>query len=167
MDMEDAPMIDNNSNGPKIEEGPLLQIPCSVIVGLNEDGHENASAKGHPLQTMLDTSLPTSQMSWQAAKKNGLLDLVVKDDKFGRAYIPAALLWLRMGSLEATVHAPAILVVKDQETEFDLRLGVDFLRDNKGVIDLREEELNILVGDESIMIPFLRPRASLSFGEDL
>jgi hypothetical protein len=32
---------------------------------------------------------------------------------------------------------------------------MDFLWSNQGLIDLREEEMNILIEEETVMIPFL------------
>lgn len=170
MEMEGTPKITpHDSNAPNFEDGPpLLQIPCGVIITRRGDNAgESDASQVLPLKTILDTSRAFSQISLQVIKTNGLSNLVVWDDEIGRAYIPAKSLWLRLGSLEATIHAPAILVVKEQEEEFDFHLGVDFLRQNGGIIDLREDELYIMINGESVMIPFIRPRAPLSFGEDL
>jgi hypothetical protein len=173
MDREDAPKADDMGTETKaaaITEGPLMQIPCGVIRA-NDD--KNVVSNVHPLETILDTSLATSTLSWQAVKAKGLSGLVVKDDQ-GRTYIiPAGALWLRMGSLEATVAAPAILVIHEQQihpipiSNFEFRLGMDFLRSNQAVIDLQEEVMNILIEEEIVVIPFLRTRTPLSFGEDL
>ena len=168
MDFEQVSKGNVNGNLQGYDGSPPLQIPCGLILlqGGKVDQNVIDAAKVHPLQTILDTSLPLSQMSLKAAQDNELFTLMVKDEKHGD-HIPAKSLWLRMGSLEATVPAPTILVKKDLEGSFSLRLGMDFLRQNQGVIDLRKEELNILVKNEDVMIPFIRPRAPISFSGDL
>jgi hypothetical protein len=48
----------------------------------------------------------------------------------------------------------------------DLILGMDFLRHHQGIIDLRQEELHLVTANgEDVMVPFLRPRAAISFDE--
>ena len=149
-----------------IQVEPPLQIPCGLILRKEDESHKDGEVK--PVETILDTSLPTSTITLEAVQELGLAPLVVVDDSQHGPYIPINKLWLRMGSIEATVPSPAILVTNEVSGQFGLRLGMDFMRNNGAVVDLREEELNILVeGSESAMVPFIRPRPSLSFGDDL
>jgi hypothetical protein len=45
---------------------------------------------------------------------------------------------------------------------FELLLGLDFLREYQAILDLRNEELRLLVKRKEYSIPFLRPRSSSS-----
>lgn len=45
---------------------------------------------------------------------------------------------------------------------FELLLGLDFLREYQAILDLRNEELRLLVKRKEYSIPFLRPRSSVS-----
>jgi hypothetical protein len=74
---------------------------------------------------------------------------------------------LRMGSLEATLSSPQFLVVdKDPNSKYKLRLGRDFLKQNQARIDLDEMELYVSIPDKpkQVMIPFLQTRSSPDLG---
>jgi hypothetical protein len=75
-------------------------------------------------------------------------------------------LWLRLGSLEATVPSPTIRLLgwKDEKEEpFALRLGLDFFQMNQGSLDNSgDDELFIDINGEKVMIPFIRPRPSFA-----
>lgn len=177
MDLEEAPRDEDTADPSAIltmSEAQPLQIPCGVIRTTDDDVTHVAGSRVHPLATILDTSLPTTTMTLAAAKTKGLLDLMVGPDDNNSHYIPAGKLWLRM--VDVTVPAPAILVVdmnsgleekQDASSAFALRLGLDFLRQYESLIDLREGELRMLVEGNEYMVPFMRPRPSVSFGEDL
>ena len=138
-----------------------LWIPCGFTFL-----DKNPEAKVYPLRTLLDTSLSTTTVNWNAIRANKDLSNLVVQNHDG-IFIPSGSLSFRMGSVEATVQAPTIRVVKEENESslFDLRLGLDFLNDNEGIINLREGELHILVEGNDIIVPFLRPRPS--FGDDL
>lgn len=176
MNLEEATTKDEDTAEPSssliMKEAQPLQIPCGVIRTADDDGIRvtGSGSKVHPLATILDTSLPTTTMTLTAAKAKGLLDLIVGAKENNHHYIPAGKLWLRMA--DVTVSAPAILVVDREEKQdvssaFELRLGMDFLREYDAVLDFREGELTLLVGENDAMVPFIRMRPSVSFGEDL
>jgi hypothetical protein len=55
--------------------------------------------------------------------------------------------------------------VVELQDSFDLSLGMDFLSTYQGIINMRDGELHIIVEKEDVMIPLLRPRSSLPFGD--
>ena len=160
MKMEDyKPQVD--SAPPHLQNRPLIQIPCGFTFL-----DKNPEAKVYPLRTLLDTSLSTTTVNWNAIRADkDLSSLVVQN--YDGIFIPSGSLSFRMGSVEATVQAPTIRVVKEENeaSSFDLRLGLDFLNDHEGIINLRDGELHILVEGNDVIVPFLRPRPS--FGDDL
>lgn len=152
-----------------LDKGPLLQVPCGIML------HQDVNTI-RPVEAILDTGSRQSVMSYEGAKKAGILELVdttcVKSGSgsssckvFG--YVAPNFVDLRMGSEEATMGGPRIAVLQKSEAQtVDLILGMDFLRKHQGIIDLRQEELHLInaQGDD-VMVPFLRPRATLSFDE--
>jgi hypothetical protein len=75
-----------------------------------------------------------------------------------------------------TVQSPTITVLEDLPSSstscdgddddddgnggFELLLGLDFLREYQAILDLRHEELRLVVKRKEYAIPFLRPRKS-------
>jgi hypothetical protein len=161
MEFEDyKPANDHHQIAKKIQPGQFLQIPCGLIL----DGSDQSQASSvNPLQTRLDTSLSTTSISWNAVRTNkDLLSRTVKRED--RYIIPSGSVWLRMGSLTATVPSPEMDVVELQDS-FDLSLGMDFLSTYQGIINMRDGELHIIVEKEDVMIPLIRPRSSLPFDD--
>lgn len=152
-----------------IDKGPLLQVPCGVM--LDQDVNTI-----RPVKAILDTGSRQSIMSNEGAKKAGILHLVDTTHAQGGSgssscqvlgYIAPNIVDLRMGSEEATIGGPRIAVLQKSETQtIDLILGMDFLRKHQGIIDLRQGELHLVSAQgEDVMVPFLQPRATLSFDE--
>jgi hypothetical protein len=89
-------------------------------------------------------------------------------------YIVLNLVDLRMGSEEATMSGPRIAVLQQPSAEsststqtVDLILGMDFLQQHQGIIDLRQQELHLINAQgEDVMVPFLQPRATLPLSFD-
>jgi hypothetical protein len=112
-------------------------------------------------------------MSWETARDLGVLQHL--DRRYaGEATgigscrvlgrLPAGLFLMHIYD-SLTVRAPAITILESTEglPDVELLLGLDFLREYQAIVDLRQEELRLLVKEEEYAIPFLRPRASPSF----
>jgi hypothetical protein len=164
----------NVTSGPKSGD-PLLQIPCGLMILETDTATKPASDDVLPLSTIIDTSLATSTIHSNALQKYPRLQALVRqendynDNKGKLLYLPSSTLQLRMGSIEATVAAPALQISKDdQSSEWELRLGLDFLRQYQAVVDIQDESLLLRVpsqdGRAAVMVPFLRPRGSLDLG---
>jgi hypothetical protein len=177
--------------------GPLiLQVPCGVM--LHQDVHTIK-----PVHAILDTGSRQSIMTYQGAKKAGLFKLVDTTTTTGTTtttsatrhattsvsssssssscqavlgYIAPNIVDLRMGSEEATMSGPRIVVLQQPSAEastststqtVDLILGMDFLQQHQGIIDLRQQELHLINAQgEDVMVPFLQPRATLPLSFD-
>lgn len=168
-----------NNGGPS----PLLQVPCGLMVtvtaGPSADDDGDMAVVVLPLTTvMVDTGLRSSTLHRRALDRypqlRPLLVARVTDPGGGNkeyaddgkheyeyehdSIIPPGRLWLRMGSVEATVRAPALRIVgrlgdddgndvdenEDEATAAvaaDLRLGMDFLRTHHAVIDVGSGEM--------------------------
>ena len=165
---------DDLMSGHHIHRDPLLQIPCGLII---VDGDDNSSSGNdfndippeqiHPLSTYVDTGVANTIITYEAAKRTGLLSLLPSSSssktKDGIQIIPEGSIWFRMGSEEATVLAPEIRVLpptppfnnrskknkmpssNEQIPSKELILGLDFLRKYQTVIDLHDDELRIVV----------------------
>lgn len=144
-----------------------LQVPCGYIISTSQFKSDHKLlefAKVSPLETLLDPSLKFSSISKAAVAKDLYLRVLYEEGGDSKV-IPAGALYLRMGSLEATVPSPELKVVEEDRrtsstNNFDLRLGSDFMRLNRATIDLEEMELYVMVDDKRAMVPFLRKRAS-------
>jgi hypothetical protein len=142
-----------------------LHVPCGFIVATslyNRNPSALDTAVVNPLDTVLDPSLHASTISKDAVMKDRYLK-VLYEDMGDSKYIPMGALWLRMGSLEATLSSPQFLVVdKDPNSKYKLRLGRDFLKQNQARIDLDEMELYVSIPDKpkQVMIPFLHQTRS-------
>ncbi|KAG7365333.1 hypothetical protein IV203_038536 [Nitzschia inconspicua] len=164
----------------------LLQIPCGIMIGSDNNINNDNSDDVLPLTTIIDTSLATSTIQSTALQTYPQLQtLLVRHEETdtatttgtGRNVIPADTLQLRMGSVEATVPAPALEVVKEtsrhaQHDSWQLRLGLDFLRQYQAMVDIGNESLRLKLPSHDsekiipiVTVPFLRPRASLNFGD--
>jgi hypothetical protein len=145
---------------------PLLQIPVSVALSGVLQATES------PLRTFCDTGAMRTIMSWETARDLGVLQHL--DRRYaGEATgigscrvlgrLPAGLFLMHIYD-SLTVRAPAITILESTEglPDVELLLGLDFLREYQAIVDLRKEELRLLVEEEEYAIPFLRPRASLS-----
>lgn len=174
---------------------PLLQIPCAMHVDLpdnNDHGHNNR-ARSQPVRTFCDTGAQRTVMSWDCAQRTGLLQHL--DRRYaGQAMgvgscrvlgrIPAGIGRLTLNG-QVSIPSPAITVLEsttggnssgsDNESSNDatagveLLLGLDFLREHDAILNLRTEELQLIVdhdGDrnhsEEVRIPFIRPRSPSS-----
>lgn len=138
-----------------------LQIPCGFIIATSlytSDPSALLTAPVTPLDTTIDPSLRQSTITKDAVLADRYLKIMYEETP-KRDHIPAKSLWLRMGSMEATVLSPQLLVVDDNGSKYKLRLGQDFMGANNGKIDLDEMELYISVGDnDKVMIPFVQTR---------
>jgi hypothetical protein len=170
MKMEDYTVPDDETIDEKKETIPTniqQQIPCGVIQTQHPEPLNHDDSKVHPLETILDTTVSTTTITWAAARENDLLGLVDWDGT--HFFLRPKSLWLRLGSLEATVPSPAIRVLqaKDEKEEaFALRLGLDFFQMNQGSLD-SGDELFIDINGEKVMIPFIRPRPSFAAENEL
>jgi len=146
-----------------------LQVPCGIIIATSlykKDPSALNTAQVKPLDTILEPSRGQSTITKDAVMADRYLKILY-EEAGNEKYIPAEALWLRMGSLEATLPSPSLLVVdSDKSTKYKIRLGRDFMRANKAKIDLDEMELYVSIGDNAkIMIPFLQSRASPDLGD--
>lgn len=163
---------------------PLLQIPCAMHVDLPDD-----RARSQPVRTFCDTGAQRTVMSWDCAVRTGLLQHL--DRRYaGQAMgvgscrvlgrIPAGIGRLTLNG-QVSIPSPAITVLEsttggsssdgndnesnDATAGVELLLGLDFLRENDAILNLRTEELQLIVGDdEEVRIPFIRPRSPSSRG---
>jgi hypothetical protein len=180
MEFNDNADITDQESNLHLSKEPLIQVPCGLI--LAGPGEEDVL----PLSTMIDTSLPKSSIHSSALKRYPQLQALIRHtskQESSSFYIPAGALKLRMGSVEATTASPALLLVHhdcndtaDSPTNFELNLGMDFLREHGAVLDVGEEELKLLVpkshdpsGNKNevfvYVVPFIRPRPTLDFGD--
>jgi Aspartyl protease len=153
---------------------PLLQMPCSLQT-------EDQTGKITPTATFVDTGAQVSVLSYAAARRAGVLHLL--DRRYaGHALgvgqcrvlgrLPAGAILLHV--LEHKLAAPAITILEDTNQGVDLLLGLDFLREYQAILNLREEEISLLVGvdadtgrERTLLVPFIRPRATLAgLGDD-
>jgi len=130
------------------------QIPCGLLF-------TKQSEHVQPLKTVLvDSTAETSTITRKALQEYGLKEIV----SAGGVWIPAGSLWLRID--EATVPAPAIKIVQEEEEDdnngkaldYSLKLGMDFLRENRAKVE--EEELYIRVEGKGdyVLLPYIMPR---------
>ena len=162
---------------------PLLQIPCSLSIetatSMSTSTSTATSAASHaaffharPVAAFVDTGAQVSVLSYQAVQKAGLIPLL--DRRYaGHALgvghcrvlgrIPAGAVVLQIH--QHRIPAPALTILESTNEGVDLLIGLDFLRDYQAMLSLREEEMVITVRDQDIQVPFIRPRASLSFGD--
>ncbi len=140
-----------------------LQVPCGYIIATSlyeKDPSALNTATVTPLDTIIDPGLGQSTI----AKDRVLADRYLKilyEEAADPAYIPAKALWLRMGSLEATLPSSKFLVVDDDGSMYKLRLGRDFLQANQAKLDLDEMELYLSIGENpKVMVPFLKTRSA-------
>lgn len=146
-----------------------LQVPCGYIIALANYYHTEPGALDgadvFPVDTVLDPLQERSTIAKSIVMKDRYLKLLYEEGGNSQV-VPNGSLYLRMGSLEATLMAPELVVVDDSDSDneqdqFQLRLGRDFLKASKGKIDMDEMELYVTVRDKSnIMIPFLQSRSS-------
>jgi hypothetical protein len=140
---------------------PLLRIqPCRIKNGVT-------------LGCFCDTGAQQSVMSYQAAQRCGLLHNLDRRYK-GHAVgiggscrvvgrLPAGICKLVLGGLEVDMPAITVLEHAPEPEVQDVLLGLDFLREHQAVLDLRKEELQLVIGGRVVRLPFLRPRGQ-SFG---
>lgn len=154
-----------------------LQVPCGYIIATSlytKNPSALDTADVNPLETILDPSKAESTISKDVVMKDRYLKLLYEEAGYQK-YIPSQGLWLRMGSLEATVPSPKFIVVDDDSStsetssKYKMRLGRDFMEMNQGRIDLHEMELYVSVRDKpNVMIPFLQTRSAPDiFGDEL
>jgi hypothetical protein len=163
---------------------PLLQIPCAMHVDLPD---EREDARSQPVRTFCDTGAQRTVMSWDCAERTGLLQHL--DRRYaGQAMgvgscrvlgrIPAGIGRLTLNG-QVSIPSPAITVLEsttggssggdnssesnDATAGVELLLGLDFLREHDAILNLRTDELQLIVGhDEEYRIPFMRPRSPSS-----
>lgn len=160
------------------------RIPCGIMrLGTANDSPNSVM----PLSTIVDLERSTSTIHesflTSILNKDELATLAVRDDPTKKTYaIPSGSLRLRMGSTKATVLAPALRVITDENLsdpldQYDkilLRLGMDFVSMYKGRLDIegagglfitvnREDGNN----DEDVLIPVWQARSPIITHEDL
>jgi hypothetical protein len=139
-----------------------LQIPCGYIIATSlyvKDPSALDTASVTPVDTIIDPSIRQSTITRDVVMADRYLKILY-EETIETNHISAGALWLRMGSLEATVPSPKLLVVENDGSKYKLRLGRDFMQANSGKIDLDEMELYMSVGDkDKVMVPFLKTRA--------
>jgi hypothetical protein len=162
---------------------PLLQIPCAMHVDTPGD---DLKGRSQPVRTFCDTGAQRTVMSWDCAQRTGLLQHL--DRRYaGQAMgvgscrvlgrIPAGIGRLTLNG-QVSIPSPAITVLEsttggsssngsgdsgshDATAGVELLLGLDFLREYDAILNLRTEELELIVdGAEEVRIPFIRPRSS-------
>jgi hypothetical protein len=169
---------------------PLLQIPCAIHLPEQTSSH----TRSQPVRTFCDTGAQRTVMSWDCAQRTGLLQHL--DRRYaGQAMgvgscrvlgrIPAGIGRLTLNGL-VSIPSPAITVLEsttggsssdsnsesnshDATAGVELLLGLDFLRDYQAILNLRTEELELIVDDDDndggnreVRIPFIRPRGGRS-----
>jgi len=141
---------------------PLLQIPADLaLTGV-------LHATEIPVRTFLDTGAMRTVMSWDMASRIGVLQHL--DRRYsGEATgigscrvlgrLPAGLFVMHLHGPDVTVQSPAITILESTGLPgVELLLGLDFLREYQAVLDLRLEEIRIMVKGKEHSVPFLRPR---------
>jgi hypothetical protein len=200
-DTSNASTEQHNKNVIVSVGGPMLQVPCGLMIVLTAmDDHATITTTTNPfkdvvlpLSTIIDTSLSVSTIQSHFLQQYPQLQALVQRRVTGGAsdetsppqlYLPYGTLQLRMGSVEATVVAPALQIVNfnstttshknDQHSDsWELRLGLDFLRLYQARLDLGEEEESLQLRISSteqekgkvVSVPLIRPRPSLHFGD--
>lgn len=190
------------SSGPLIQ----VPCGLIVTGSLSFDASKTDNSKGEevlPLSTMIDTSLTTSTIQSSVLERYPQLQALVRrrshdddastietDKQTTPFYIPAGFIKLRLGSEEATAEAPVLLVDHDEDGDrgknaaqqsavdrnFELRLGLDFLRSHGVVLDLEVESMRLHISPlqdskeeredtVTVSVPFIRPRPTLDFGD--
>jgi hypothetical protein len=142
-------------------------MPCSLQT-------EDQTGKMTPTATFVDTGAQVSVLSYQAARRAGVLHLL--DRRYaGHALgvgqcrvlgrLPAGALILHV--MNQKLAAPAITILEQTNQGVDLLLGLDFLREYHAILNLREEEISLLVGidtdsgqERNLIVPFIRPRST-------
>ena len=150
-----------------MESHPLLQMPCSLQT-------EDQTGKITPTATFIDTGAQVSVLSYQAARRAGVLHLL--DRRYaGHALgvgqcrvlgrIPAGAILLHV--MNQKLAAPAITILEKTNQGVDLLLGLDFLREFHAILNLRDEELSLLIridaksgNQQNLIVPFIRPRST-------
>ena len=150
---------------------PLLQIPLSFSLNGILDSPLT------PVCAFCDTAAMRTVMSWDTAKRLGLLPHLDRRYAGAKAVgvgscrvlgrLPAGLCDLHLSGTNdgttVTVPSPPITILDTTGTPgVELLLGLDFLREHRAILDLRREELRITVDRTEFCIPFLRPRGSSS-----
>lgn len=149
-----------------------LQVPCGYIISLSQytmDPRSLNDAPVNPIDTLLDPNLDFSSITESAVMSDRYLKILYEEGGKSKT-IPAGSLFLRMGSMEATVPSPELRVVKDDvqsSTSYTIRLGKDFMKATQAKVDLEEREMHVLVHGERVMIPFLQRRSSPASGDEL
>ena len=171
--------VDPNEEGSGVLDAlqlhPMLQIPVSFSLnGILGSPHT-------PVTSYCDTAAMRTVMSWDTAKRLGLLPHLDRRYAGGKAVgvgacrvlgrLPAGLCDLHICGM-VTVPSPTIIILESTNTAkggslqttpgVDLLLGLDFLREHQAILDLRQEELRLLVNQEEYSIPFLRPRQPIT-----
>jgi hypothetical protein len=178
---------------------PLLQIPCAIRI-------PDKDARSQPVRTFCDTGAQRTVMSWDCAQRTGLLQHL--DRRYaGQAMgvgscrvlgrIPAGIGRLSLNG-QVSIPLPAITILEstnggsgggdnnsgddspDATAGVELLLGLDFLRDYQAILNLRTDELQLIVDDRDdddsdsndrnqnqnreVRIPFIRSRTSTRGG---
>jgi hypothetical protein len=173
---ENSDVSNNNPNSD--DSRPKIQIPCGLIVVDGKDTNPPQEGGGEeevsPLTTIIDTNQNVSTIHVQALKRYPHLNTIVRqgrgneDGKPYMRYIPTGTIKLRMGSIEATIVAPKLLVVGSISEEEpltedgpELRLGMNVLWDYGGIINYQDEQIELQISPSTIAtVPFIRPRPS-------
>jgi hypothetical protein len=173
--------------------GPMIQIPCGLMIMATPGDNEAATTSTTtaedvlPLSTIIDTSLSVSTIESSMLQQYPQLQALVRrlpgDEKTSPPqhyyYLPTGTVQFRMGSVEATVVAPALKIVNSSSTHdqhndsWELRLGLDFLRHFHARLDLGEDEESLQLRVSSteqekgkvVTVPLIRPRPSFNVGD--
>jgi hypothetical protein len=146
---------------------PLLQISCQLAVSATD-------SMTFPVLTVCDTGAQRTILTFEAATRCGLVPQVDRRYQgralgigksvkvFGR--LPAGAVTLQLyGKNCCSMPSPAMIVLEPgAQQQFDVLLGLDFLREQQAVLDLTQEEL-LLSG---VRVPFVRPRGESSLSYD-
>jgi len=175
---------DGDENKPP--QDTTWRIPCGII---REGTDDSSSNNVMPLSTIVDLDLSTSTIheSFLLSQftKDDLSKLMVHDKSNNTYTIPSGSLWLRMGSIEATVLTPTLQVITEdviengngalQDGSIQLRLGTDFISMYQGRLDVEGAGgLLIVVNQddgknekEEVLIPIWKPRSPINSHEEL
>ena len=160
-DEPDNRNTDSSSLLDALQLHPLLQIPAAFSLS----GFLYSSDV--PVRTYLDTGAMRTVMSFDVAERLGVaqhLDRRYSGEATGigsarvLGRLPAGLFAMHLhGSV--TVTSPAITILESTGLPgVELLLGLDFLRECKAIVDLRKEEVRLVVEGKEHAIPFIRPR---------
>jgi len=142
----------------------VLRVPCGYIIAdviHQEQSQSLDNAVVKPLRTYVDPFESVSTISKSVVLRDPSLKKIYEEMGASKV-IPKGSLYLRMGSLDATLPSPELVVTDDDSEQDHMQLGRNFLRRAHGRIDLDEMELYVTIGDKTnVIIPFIQPRRAM------